>query len=81
LNHVSVYPNPTYGYITIDFQQTLSEQVKVEITDMNGKLILSNTISPGINSVEFDLINIKNGLYFITLSGKTYNYRQKIIVL
>jgi hypothetical protein len=81
LNHVSVYPNPTYDHITIDFQQTLSEQVEVEITDMNGKLILSNIISTGINSVEIDLNNINSGIYFITLSGTTYNYRQKIIVL
>jgi hypothetical protein len=67
--NVDVYPNPTSDLINIKLNSTLFAQIKISITDLNGKEVyngiyagISNTI--GINTKDFKL-----GTYIINLKS------------
>ncbi|WCO00220.1 T9SS type A sorting domain-containing protein [Psychroserpens ponticola] len=67
---ISFFPNPSKGIVQIKTES----QVKLEIYDLNGKLVYANinySISPSLN-----LSSIDKGVYLIKVIGK--NNKQKI---
>lgn len=60
ISKLEVYPNPTTGLVKI--QTEASEQIS--IYDASGKLVFSAIANT--NSVEIDLSDFENGMYFIT---------------
>lgn len=68
---VSVYPNPTTGILNIELKDDLE---KVDIYDINGKLVLNRTIN------QFNIETLSTGVYFLKISSKTNKiYFYKII--
>jgi len=56
---ISVLPNPTNGYLTVNFTQ----KAQMEILDINGQIIKSfNNEGKEMN---IDLTNFPGGLYFL----------------
>src|SRR5690606_33137836 len=65
-----IYPNPTSGIFTIQFQEPL-EDLQIEVYNAVGKLVLTNQMAGKHNSV-INLSNYSNGIYYIRLmSGST----------
>lgn len=65
-NKFFVYPNPTSGFIYIKTDQPVQ---KIEILDLNGRMVLQK-----MQSTQINLINLQNGVYVIKASlinGKT----------
>lgn len=63
---VAIYPNPTTNNtIYINFNSQFKGDAKIEIFDLNGKLILNEDISD--NNQKINLRNIKTGLYIIKI--------------
>ncbi len=67
---ITVYPNPFKGeklFLKIDNE--ISDPIYAKITNSEGKLILNETISviDSNSVVEFELENIQEGLYFLSL--------------
>lgn len=61
----SIYPNPTNGNITlVQKGDNPSDQVKVEIYNMNGKAVISGLIT-GEKSREFSTSSLTSGVYFV----------------
>ena len=65
--NVSVYPNPSTSLITIDIQHSKVEQVIIEITDLNGKVILTERHSGIVNKIGINATNWPTGNYLISL--------------
>lgn len=61
-----------------DLQNTeISEDCKIEIVDISGRILFSQTIKPQeINKV---YINIPAGIYICNISNTSFNYSQKIV--
>ncbi len=57
---VSVYPNPAREKITISHHY--QENVRVEITDITGKVVLQDV---AFEKTEIDISSLKNGMYFL----------------
>ncbi len=77
----SVYPNPTYGQITIELKDYKSKRYDINIYNINGSLLKTYQ---GISKVkkELNLSWLKPGIYVVQLqnnNGETYN-RKLIIV-
>ena len=73
-NKISVYPNPAKNKINLQFLNNVKAD-KIVISDLNGKIILEQTI--GTNQV--DVSQIANGMYILqAFSGKD-KYQSKFI--
>jgi len=71
---ISIYPNPSNGKLFI----STSELIKsIKVTNIIGKEIYS---SNNFNDNSIDLINFKNGVYFINLSTEKGTITKKIIL-
>ena len=58
---MSISPNPTSGFITVQFEDLTAELV-VSLRDINGRIIETKT---GIATIEFDLNQLDAGIYLI----------------
>jgi uncharacterized repeat protein (TIGR03803 family) len=61
-----VYPNPTSGKITIDFN-TMQESIEIRVLSLTGQLVATESV---INTNQVELtINNEPGIYFVELSN------------
>lgn len=66
---ITLIPNPTKGQVRIKMSFTQAKNVQISLIDILGKtLIERNPIVITNNSVEFDLSNYSNGVYYFRLN-------------
>jgi hypothetical protein len=73
--HARVYPNPTDGALTIEFE-TACERV-ITLSDTGGKLLLRQTVSDA--TVLLDMSNYPVGVYLLTVSDGKQQTSTRII--
>ena len=72
LSDFAVYPNPTTGILTV---QSKTAIVQIEIHNLLGQLVLSNT-----NQNTIDISNVSQGVYFIKVMGENGGFgAQKVV--
>lgn len=79
---INVYPNPSSGEINIDFDNILSGQVKLQVMDSNGKILLTESID-NTNANAKSKVNLSNltfGLYVIILSDDTNTITKRVLI-
>ena len=64
---VALFPNPTTGSFWLKFQHPALENTWVEVRDMMGRQVLSETIEVGALQKEFDIANQPAGIYSMLL--------------
>jgi hypothetical protein len=72
-NEIALMPNPVEDVATLRFFIKTSESYTIEITDIDGKRLLTkkNISLPGSNLEKFDVSNFSAGMYLITLIDQT----------
>ena len=77
---VSVYPNPSNGNFIISLSN-ISEQVSVQVVDMQGRLIYSQIegLKVGKENV-ISLDNVERGVYLISISSDKGRFTQSIVI-
>lgn len=73
---IKIYPNPFIENISMQFDLQKSEILKVEIFNIQGSLCyFSNdlNLSKGLQTLNFDLDYLQNGLYYCKISTNTYS--------
>ena len=79
-----VYPNPSNKDFTVDFKLTQTDNVRVSITDISGRLIEDVVLKhqPAGKNTYYKKVRSfdKSGVYFITIESSTEKAVQKIIV-
>ncbi len=74
--NVEVFPNPSYGVITVSFDENFKY---IEVYNILGSLIHSEkTNSP--NEVELNLSHLRSGIYHLVLTSEDLVLNQKIII-
>lgn len=80
VNHIknifNIFPNPAKNKIFIDNIQDTNDITKVEIYDINGKLLYCDDFKTEINISFLD-----NGLYFLRLVSVSSNYQVKKLIV
>lgn len=71
-----VYPNPANNLVEI--QHGFSGEVRVQITDLNGRIIANQNSKS--NKISFDTTHYTNGIYLIHLRKESQNFNQKLII-
>ena len=66
----SALPNPASSTVTIDFGSSVPDQIRVEILDMSGRLVVDD-LRPMISGgrLVFDVSAIANGLYLVQVTA------------
>jgi hypothetical protein len=65
---VTVYPNPTTGKITIDYN--LQSNGQLHITDITGKLIYTQMLNAAEKTIDINMESLMNGVYLYTLTNE-----------
>lgn len=74
LETVKIYPNPAQNIIHIELPKD-HKDFKVEITDMNGRLLLNAE-----NENKMNTSSLANGVYMVTVKSDKSNVTRKIII-
>ena len=79
-SNVNIFPNPSNGNFIISLSN-ISEQVFVQVNDMQGRLIYSQAegLKVGKENV-ISLDNVERGVYLISVSSNKGRYTQSIVV-
>ncbi|MBM3435972.1 MAG: T9SS type A sorting domain-containing protein [Bacteroidetes bacterium] len=82
VSYINVYPVPVTGYFCIPSGQIESNQIRIELMDITGKVIFDKTFRNNISeNLKILLPEITSGLVFLLLDAGDLRYSQKIIVL
>ena len=73
---LKVFPNPVDDVINVTFDNLNGETLKVKLCDITGKVLRLETTTKSSSTMERG--NLKGGLYFIEIEGKTGTNRIKI---
>ncbi|MFH2144329.1 MAG: PKD domain-containing protein [Bacteroidota bacterium] len=77
-NKVKIYPNPTNGNVTVEFDQTINRNINMKLYDLSGRLINIYAIKSLENRYTFDLSDKQQGIYFLTINVDGYNITRRI---
>ena len=80
-NEISLFPNPFEENLTIDFSRSDSENFQIEVFDVQGKLLKSNSLvfSNGSGKrATLGMTGCSEGIYLLTISSKNKNETFKI---
>ncbi len=77
---LSLFPNPSSDLIVVQsYSPTLSD-LKVELFDINGKLILGDTLKQGSTMCYLNSETVYSGVYFVKISDERNAITKKIII-
>ena len=75
---LTIFPNPSRGSFTIEWDAECSNGMQVNIFDVAGRLLNSLQIGRDLNEVFFE--DFEKGTYFVQLSNGKETFTKKIIV-
>ena len=78
--HLSIYPNPNDGSFTISGNFPINEDLKTEITNIYGELVLPTKEMMTANGLELQIDPFLKGVYFLKVYDSDYIFTQKLIV-
>lgn len=80
-SRISISPNPTDGSTTISVSG-INGSVRIDVVDINGRVVRSGrfSISNSQYPTTFDVENLRQGAYFVHLTGAQVNVVKKLIV-
>jgi GEVED domain/Secretion system C-terminal sorting domain len=68
LSGIKFFPNPTNDVMNIE-AESLTEDLNLELTDMNGKVLWTGSMSVGVKSVQVDVSTFERGVYLLKLGN------------
>jgi hypothetical protein len=74
----SVFPNPTNGMLQIELSNNNVQNTSIVVYDMQGKLVLNETISTV--SAQLNLSHLNNGMYHVIIQNNAQVVNQKIMI-
>ena len=78
-DHFNVYPNPGDGAFNLVYSNKTGEEVNIQVTDAQGRVVYSKTTSSTSIVEEIDITNSANGVYLVELSTSTYKLMTQLI--
>jgi len=79
-----LYPNPFNSWLTVNYSLVISENIDLEIFDLNGRLVFNKQLvhgSPGINTFAFNVGAFPSGQYLLSLKSPSFHRIHNILHL
>lgn len=77
---VKMFPNPTSGKLTMNYNLANNSPVTVEVSSLDGKQLFSTTLKGGFGGTVIDLSKYSNGIYMVRLVNENQVVTEKIQV-
>ncbi|MFT7114356.1 MAG: hypothetical protein ACI8P7_001141, partial [Candidatus Azotimanducaceae bacterium] len=80
---ISLFPNPTQGALTLQYEDLVSVSSSLEIMDASGSVVMKKTFGSGTGSMSLDISNLPEGMYFYHIIdiNKDVLKRDKIVLV
>jgi hypothetical protein len=79
-NFVAIYPNPSKGLFTLNFNSAISEEGKIKVVNSEGREVFTETISDFSAPSYIDLNGKTKGLYFVMITMNEQVLTRKIVL-
>jgi PKD repeat protein len=79
-NAVSVYPNPAKNIVYIKIE-TGYQIEKIKLFDINGKLILDESINDHVELIPINISELNNGTYMLNINSQNKSAFKKLTIL
>jgi hypothetical protein len=82
-SEITTYPNPASNNVNVSFRLEKSEPVVIKLTNIQGKVVSTvneSNAALGEFKTNFDVSDLKNGVYFIEIKVGNHSKVEKIIV-
>lgn len=70
---ISIFPNPSRGIFTLSLDGS-DQNIDIEITDVNGRTLLLETIRPYESTKTFNISAFSNGIYFVKILRQDHDH-------
>ncbi|MBC7774919.1 MAG: T9SS type A sorting domain-containing protein, partial [Phycisphaerae bacterium] len=77
-----VYPNPTAGDATVDFELAKNQSVALHVFDLTGRMVMSQYLEgfEGTNQVRLEMAAMPNGVYVVEIQGENVRQQKRLVV-
>lgn len=82
-NNLNIFPNPFSNSTTISFSLSQSQNVSLNIYDVNGRLIktlANNVFEKGKHSIEWNVERVNAGIYFLQIQSTEFSKTERLIL-
>ncbi len=76
-----VYPNPTDGLLTVEFDNKLYGEVIVSLFEISGKLMWEQKLMVSGGKFDLQIPDNYNGTYLIKVSSNNFNYTRHLTII
>lgn len=82
MNLVSVYPNPANSAIKLALASEMTSDLRVELLNMNGAVVLQQdfSLSTGIQEIELPVAQVSRGMYLIRVTSDGYTATSRLMI-
>ncbi len=71
---IKIYPNPSSQFISIEMDQAIANDARINISTANGQLVKTVRVN---NNGQIDISTLESGLYLIQIKAGTEDYQGK----
>lgn len=77
-----VFPNPTTGVVTVQFDENVGNRGVLELTDLQGRVIerMQLDFASISNSLQMDLSALPKGVYLLRLQGESRTQVERVVL-
>lgn len=80
INHFTMYPNPAKEVVNLKFNQLSSHSIKVNIYNIQGKLVHHVSKTLNNQAVQLDISSLSTGMYFLKVNDGVNESTKKLMV-
>lgn len=79
--NIQLMNNPTYGIFQLDYLSSRNERVKVDILDLQGRLLNSKTydMKEGHNRLDYNISDMAAGIYMVNIHAHDGSATEKVL--
>ncbi len=77
-----VYPNPTAGDATVDFEMIEDQSVVLRLYDLTGRMVLTQNLegTKGSNQSRLEMATLPNGVYVVEIQAVDVRKQKRLVV-
>ena len=79
-DYLSIFPNPSTGNVTLQFNDLVFNNMIIEVFNMSGQLVFTQNIQSTRNEESIDLNTLLKGIYTINLQTDQFRFVEKLMI-